>query len=53
MFPPRAGLLRLLISGITIEITTYLFCRKLEVDLSKSDIDDRIGSVEERSSKND
>jgi len=51
MSPPRVGLLRLLISGITIEITTYLFSRRLEVDLSRSDVDDRIGSVEERSSK--
>ena len=46
-------LLRLLISSITIEITMYLFSRELEVDLSRSDVDDRIGSVEERSSKDD
>ena len=53
MSPPRAGLLRLLISGITIEITAYLFSRELKVDLSRSDIDDHIGSVEERSSQYD
>ena len=49
MSPPRTGLLRLLISGITIKITMYLFSRELEVDLSRSDIDDRIGGVEEQS----
>ena len=53
MSPPRAGLLGLFISGITIEIATYLFSRELEVDLSRSDVDDRVGGVEERSSKND
>ena len=53
MSPPGAGLLWLLISGITIEITTYLLSRELEVDLSKSDIDDCVGCVEERSSKDD
>ena len=53
MSPPRAGLLRLLISGITIKITAYLFSRELEVDLSISDIDDHVGSVEEQSSKDD
>ena len=53
MSPPRAGLLGLLISGITIEIAAYLFSRKLEVDLSRSDVDDRISSVEEWSSKDD
>ena len=50
MSPPEAALLRLFISGITIEITTYLFSRELEVDLSRSDIDDRVGGVEEWSS---
>ena len=50
MSPPRAVLLWLLISSIAIEITTYLFFRELEVDLSRSDVDDRIGGVEERSS---
>ena len=49
----RAVLLQLLISGITIEITAYLFSRELEVDLSRSDVDDRISGVEELSSKND
>ena len=53
MSPPRVGLPRLLISGITIEIIAYLFSRELEVDLSRSDIDNRVGSVEEWSSKND
>ena len=53
MSPPGAGLLCLLISSITIEITAYLFSRKLEVDLSRSDVDDRVGGVEERSSKDD
>ena len=45
MSPPRAALLRLFISGITIEITVYLLSRELEVDLSRSDIDDHVGSV--------
>ena len=53
MSPPRAGLLWLFISGVTIEITVYLFSRELKVDLSRSDVDDRVGSVEERSSKDD
>ena len=47
MSPPRTGLLWLFISGITIEITAYLLSRELEVDLSRSDIDDCVGSVEE------
>ena len=51
MSPPRAGLLWLFISGITIEIAAYLFSRELEVNLFRSDIDDRVGGVEERSSK--
>ena len=53
MSPPRAGLLWLLISGITIKITVYLLSKELEVDLSRSDVDDCVGSVEERSSKDD
>ena len=53
MSPPRAVLFRLLISGITIEITAYLFSRELEVDLSRSDVDDCVGSVEEGPSKDD
>ena len=53
MSPPGAALLWLFISSITIEITTYLFSRKLEVDLSRSDIDDCVGGVEERPSKDD
>jgi hypothetical protein len=48
--PPRARLLRLLKSSVTIKVTTYLFSRELEVDLSRSNIDDCIGGVEERSS---
>ena len=53
MSPPRAGLLRLLISSITIKITAYLLSRELEVDLSRSDVNDRVGGVEEQSSKDD
>jgi hypothetical protein len=48
--PPRTGLLWLIISSVTIKVTAYLFSRELEVDLSRSDVDDCIGSVEERSS---
>jgi hypothetical protein len=44
---PRVVLLQLLISRITIEITTYLFSRELEVDLSRLDVDDCVGGVEE------
>ena len=50
MSPLGAVLLWLLISSITIEITTYFFSRELEVDLSRSNIDDHIGGVEEQSS---
>jgi hypothetical protein len=50
MSPLGAGFLWLFISSITIEITTYIFSRELEVDLSRSDVDDCVGSVEERSS---
>ena len=53
MSPPRAALLWLFISSITIEIIVYLLSRELEVDLFRSDVDDRIGGVEERTSKND
>ena len=53
MSPPSAGILVMFISGITIETTSYLFSRELEVDLSRSDVDDRIGFVEEWSSKDD
>ena len=53
MSPPRAVLLRLLISSITIEIIIYLFSRELEVDLSRSDVDDRVGGVKERSPQDD
>ena len=53
MSPPGTGLLWLFISDITIEIVAYLLSRELEVDLSRSDVDDRVGSVEERSSKDD
>jgi hypothetical protein len=51
--PPGAGLLWLLISSITIKVTAYLFSKELKVDLSGSNIDDFIGSVEERSSQDD
>ena len=40
-------------SSITIKIAVYLFYRELEVDLSRSDVDDCVGCVEERSSKDD
>ena len=53
MSPPRAGLLWLFISGVTIEIAVYLLSRELEVDLSRSNVDDRVGGVEEWSSKDD
>ena len=53
MSPPSVGLLWLLISSVTIKITVYLFSRELEVDLSRSDVNDRIGGVEERSSEDD
>ena len=53
MSPLGVVLLRLLKSSITIEITTYLFSRELEVDLSRSDVDDRVGGVEEWSSQDD
>jgi hypothetical protein len=53
MSPLGANLLWLFTSGIIIEIATYLFSRELEVDLSRSDVNDCIGSVEERSSKDD
>ena len=53
MSPPGTALLWLFISSITIKITAYLFSRELEVDLSRSDVDDRVGGVEERSSKDD
>ena len=45
MYPLGAGLLWLFISGITIEIATYLLSRELEVDLSRFDVDDHVGSV--------
>ena len=53
MSPLRAGFLWLFISGITIEIAAYLLPRELEVDLSRSDVDDHVGGVEEWSSKDD
>ena len=53
MSPPGAALLWLFISSITIEITAYLLSRELEVDLSRSDVDDRVGGVEKPSSKDD
>ena len=53
MSPPRAGLLGLLISGITIEIAAYLFSRELEVDLSRSNVDNLACGVEEWPSKDD
>jgi hypothetical protein len=49
MSPPGAGLW-LIISSIIVKVTTYLFFRELEVDLSSSDVDDYIGSAEEQSS---
>ena len=53
MSPPVVGLLWLLVSGITIKITAYLFSRELEVDLSRSNIDDSACGVEEWPSKDD
>ena len=53
MSPLGAVLLWLLISSITIEITTYIFFRELEVDLTRSDVDDRVGGVEEQSLQDD
>ena len=53
MSPSGAGLLWLLISSVTIKITAYLFSGELEVDLYRSDVDDRVGGVEEWSSKDD
>ena len=47
MSPPRAVLLRLLINGITIKVTANFFSRELEVDLSRSDVGDHVGGVEE------
>ena len=47
MSPPGVVLLQLLINSIPIEITTYLFSREFEVDLSRFDVDDRVGGVEE------
>ena len=47
MSPLGAGLLWLFISGITTEIATYLLSRELEMDLSRSDVDDRVGGVKE------
>ena len=47
MSPPEVALLRLFISSITIKIIAYLFSRELEVDLSRSDVDDCVGCVEE------
>ena len=49
--PLGVALLRLFISSITIEIIAYLFSRELKVDLSRSDVDDHVGIVEKRSSK--
>jgi hypothetical protein len=49
MSPLGARLPWLFISSITIKITAYLFSKELEVDLSRSNIDDHVGGVEERS----
>jgi hypothetical protein len=46
MSSPRAGLLWLFISGITIKIAAYLISRELEVDLLRSDVDDCVCGVE-------
>jgi hypothetical protein len=53
MSPPIARLLGLLTSSITIKVIAYLSIWKLEVDLSRSNEDDDIGGVEERSSQDD
>jgi hypothetical protein len=53
MSPPIAVLLGLFIISITIKVTVYLSFWELKVDLSRSNVDDSIGSVEERSSQDD
>jgi hypothetical protein len=49
--PPIAVLFGLFIINITIKVTVYLFIWELEVDLSRSNVDDIVGGVEERSSQ--
>jgi hypothetical protein len=44
-------LLGLFIISITIKVAAYLSIWDLEVDLSRSNVDDSVGSVEERSSQ--
>jgi hypothetical protein len=44
-------LLGLFIISITIKVTTYLSIWELEVDLSRSNVDDSVGGVKERSSQ--
>jgi hypothetical protein len=51
MSPPIVVLLGLFIISITIKVTAYLFFLELKVDLSKSNIDDSVGSIEEQSSQ--
>jgi hypothetical protein len=46
-----SGLLRLFMVSITIKLTTYLW--KSKMDLSRSNVDDCIGGVEERSPQDD
>jgi hypothetical protein len=48
--PPIAVLFGLFIISITIKVTVYLSIWELEVDLSRTIVDDSIGGVEERSS---
>ena len=51
--PPGATLVWLFISSTTIKITACLFSRELEVDLSRSNINDHVRGVDEWSSKDD
>jgi hypothetical protein len=49
--PPIAVLLGLFIISITIKVIVYLSIWELEVDLSRSNVDDSVGGVKERSSQ--
>jgi hypothetical protein len=49
--PPIAVLLGLFIISITIKVTAYLSILELEVDLSRSNVDDSVGGVGKRSSQ--
>jgi xanthosine utilization system XapX-like protein len=51
--PPIVVLIGLFIISITIKVIAYLSFWEFEVDLSRSNVDDSVGSVEERSSQDD